>query len=380
MSDLPILTVLMPVYNGERYLHQSIESILSQTYSDFEFLIVDDGSTDSTPAILDEYAKKDERIRVITNVANKQLVETLNIGLEEAKGRHIARQDADDVAYPHRLEKQLEFLQKNSDVLVVGAAYDLIDETGANAGRIVPPLPDDEIKWQLFYACAFGHGFVMYRRDEVLAAGGYDCNYFLAEDHELWVRLALNGCFANLPVALGGYRKHEEAITSRLSDAHLKNSTLVCLEHMRNYLDQSPDYETGLSLRRLLGCDGSHGLTRSFKEIDYFVSLWESFRFLDVRYLSLFIKGLNQALLFETTINLEQHSRLKYLIHSVYRFHRSLPIKGRMEISDLLIQISGVLLRLNEKDLSAECRRLGLSAYPFNFRALKHFAAQLIKK
>src|SRR5687768_10604451 len=139
---LPSISVLMSVYNGARYLSQSIESILAQTFSDFEFIIIDDCSSDSTPQILNEYARQDSRIRIIRNSENKGLTASLNIGLTQAQGRYIARQDADDISLPQRFEKQIHYLEAHPETIVVSSNIGIIDNTGQyldTLKRAAPP-------------------------------------------------------------------------------------------------------------------------------------------------------------------------------------------------------------------------------------------------
>src|SRR3990172_12530717 len=128
----PVITVLMSAYNAEKYLREAIESILNQTFKDFEFIIINDCSTDKTKKIIEEYANKDARIKLINNATNLGLTKSLNIGLKEARGEYVARLDADDVALPERLEKQYEFMNKNRDITLTGAWAEKIYEEGDN--------------------------------------------------------------------------------------------------------------------------------------------------------------------------------------------------------------------------------------------------------
>ena len=131
----PAVTVLMSVFNGEAYLRKAIESILGQTFFDFEFLIINDGSTDDTGAILEHEAKRDARIKVFEQ-DNQGLVGSLNFGLSKARGRLIARIDADDIAYPQRLEKQVAYMAKHTELLALGSAITLIDDQGRTVKQI----------------------------------------------------------------------------------------------------------------------------------------------------------------------------------------------------------------------------------------------------
>jgi len=197
---MPKVTVLMAVYNGERYLREAIESVLSQTFADFEFLILNDGSTDSSAAIVRSYS--DRRIRLIDNQRNVGLARSLNQGLELAQGTYVARQDADDISDPDRLARQVSFLETHADVALVGTWYQKIDAGGQVIGRRQPPCEHIEICWSLLFFCPFAHTAVMLRKDPVLEqVGFYNAALTYSMDYELWFRIA-----ARMPVAnLGEY-------------------------------------------------------------------------------------------------------------------------------------------------------------------------------
>ena len=202
----PSITVLMPVYNAERHFAEALDSVLAQTYTDFELLCVEDGSTDSSPAILARYAAKDSRIRVLTNGENRGIAFSLNRGLEEARAGLIARMDSDDVSLPGRLALQAEFMSTHPDVLVCSGTI-VLYETGL---RVSLPLDDESVRICLLWQSPFCHPAAMFRREPVLAAGGYDASMSPAEDYELWSRLAeIPGWrFANLEPALLRYRAY----------------------------------------------------------------------------------------------------------------------------------------------------------------------------
>ena len=193
---MPKVTVLMPVYNGEKYLVEAVESILNQTFRDFEFIIINDGSTDSTREILESY--HDPRI-VLVQQENRGLIPTLNRGLSMARGEYVARQDCDDVSLPQRLEHQVRFLDANPDVALVGTHYFVM--TPARVVRTVhrPPCADLHIRWTMLLGSPCAHPSVMFRRKAVQAVGGYDEGFIHAEDYELWSRLARQFKLANIP-------------------------------------------------------------------------------------------------------------------------------------------------------------------------------------
>lgn len=224
----PKISVLMPVYNAERYLAEAIDSILHQTFSDFELLIINDGSTDESGRILEAYAAKDDRIRLVTR-ENRGLIQTLNEMLTQARGEFLARMDADDIAYPDRFARQLEALEMEAEVVCLGCAYDMIDEQGQWLLRTEPPAQDDAIQQQLLCgATAIQHPCAMFRRDAVLNVGGYDASTFLAEDLDLWLRLGEVGKLLNLTDVMLQYRVHSNSVSVRNLKRQNQVVRMVC--------------------------------------------------------------------------------------------------------------------------------------------------------
>ncbi len=216
---MPKLTVLMPVYNGQRYLREALESILRQTFSDFEFLIVDDGSQDGTSAILRSY--RDDRIRVIENGCNLGLIATLNKGLQMARGQYVARMDADDVSLPRRLERQLDYLERHRDICVASSYYRDIDENRRVIETRRPETRDFLISFKMHVEGhnPICHPAAMFRTKPVRDAGGYSSEFPHAEDVALWFRLDSRGMkFGVVPRILFLYRCHSRQITRTRSE------------------------------------------------------------------------------------------------------------------------------------------------------------------
>lgn len=184
----PKVTVLMPVYNCESFLKEAINSILDQTFKDFEFLIINDGSTDKTGEILKSY--NDPRIKIINNKKNIGLTKSLNKGLRVAKGEYIARQDADDISLPLRLEKEVEILEKDHKVGLVGIRYEVIDEAGKSFGIVKYPTTDKEIKRLLMRENPFGHGSVMLRKEYIENIGFYRTEFKYVQDLDFFLRIS----------------------------------------------------------------------------------------------------------------------------------------------------------------------------------------------
>ena len=195
----PAVTVLMPVFNAEAYLAEAVESILAQTFTDFEFLIIDDGSSDKTPDILEDYARKDARIRLLGNEQNMKIAASLNKGLSLAAAPLIARMDADDISLPDRLEKQVAFMREHPDIIVCSGG---LSTFGAQDEICLPLAAEHEaICVKLLFVNSINHPVTMYRRDQICAyAGGYDSSMPPAEDYDLWARLSKNPAvrFANI--------------------------------------------------------------------------------------------------------------------------------------------------------------------------------------
>ena len=207
----------MSVFNGERYLHEAIESILSQTYKDFEFLIINDGSTDASRDLILSYA--DGRIRLVNNEQNIGMARNLNRGLELAKGQFVARQDADDISKPERLARQVDFLEKNTEVALLGTWYEKIDAQGNLIGKRSLPCDNTEICWSLLFYCPFVHSAVMFRRKTLLERiGFYNEDLEYSPDYELWYRIAQCFRVANLDEYLVKFRTNPWSMTATYGD------------------------------------------------------------------------------------------------------------------------------------------------------------------
>lgn len=200
---VPKVTVLMPVYNGEQYLEEAIDSILSQTYTDYELLIINDGSKDHSEKIIQSY--NDQRIRRINNSQNLGLIATLNKGLDLARGEYIARMDQDDISLPDRIEKQVNFMESNQHIGICGTWVEIFGES--NSGFLRHPVSAASIKAHLFFDSFLAHPTVMMRRKTLDSHKlRYDHNDLCAEDYGLWVRCSFLFPLANIPEVLLKYR------------------------------------------------------------------------------------------------------------------------------------------------------------------------------
>ncbi len=208
----PTVTVVMSVFNGQSFLPEAIESILGQTFSDFEFVIIDDGSTDSTAKILSDYARLDSRVHVFPQ-KNKGRAESLNRGIQLASGHYIARMDADDVAMPNRLQYQVDFLEHHPDVGLLGGAFELITRSGQVFQTIRCLLDDSEIRLRMLVSNPMCHPAVVMRRKIALASGGYRKALLDADDYDLWLRMAEHSQVANLHQIVLRYRIHPAQVS-----------------------------------------------------------------------------------------------------------------------------------------------------------------------
>lgn len=213
-NEKPLVSVVMPAYNAEKTIKEAIESILNQTYKNFEFIIVNDGSTDRTLNIIESYAKKDRRIAVLNNGKNCGIAATRNNGTKKAKGKYIAVHDADDISLPDRLEKQKEFLEKNPAVGVVGSFLEIFDDkTKRIIGVRKYPKEDKKLRKMIFFVCPIAQPAAMIRKEAFDKIGFYDEKYPPSEDIDLWFRIGEKYKFSNIQKSLVRYRYNPKSAT-----------------------------------------------------------------------------------------------------------------------------------------------------------------------
>ncbi len=210
----PTVSVVMSVFNGERFVAEAIESILNQTFLDFEFIIIDDGSTDKTAEILARFAKADPRL-VLHHHPNQGQVPSLNIGCGLARGRFIARTDADDVALPERFERQIAYLEDHPQVALLGSSITNMDEMGRHLSTWALPTGNEEIRERLFELrdIPFCHVTLVFRTEAFRAVNGYRRAFAPAEDYDLWLRMAERWKLANLPEPLVKVRRRAQSLS-----------------------------------------------------------------------------------------------------------------------------------------------------------------------
>lgn len=246
MKSEPLVSVLMPVYNSEKFILESVTSVLNQTFIDFELIIIDDCSTDATLSIIKSIS--DSRILLIEKNKNSGYTDSLNYGISIAKGTFIARMDADDICMPERFAKQIEFLYANPEVILCGTAIQIM-----GSDRVLKhPVNHEEILVKLCFGTSFCHPSIMVRK-EILVENKYDKNFEPAEDFELWTRLAFIGKLSNLDMPLLQYREHPSQISNTNKLAQLNNALNVKLQMLNHLsvLDSFTKEEVSIALENI---------------------------------------------------------------------------------------------------------------------------------
>lgn len=222
---MPKVSVLMSVFNGAPYLREAIASILNQTLGDYEFLIINDASTDGTQDILKQY--NDPRIKIVLNTENLGVARSLNIGLQMASGEYIARMDADDISVPHRFATQVQFMDANPEVGICGA---FMSKSGSQK-LFVYPVSEDQIRVALLFRTPFGHPTIMLRKN-AMCGMLYNEEIGPSQDYELWTRLLRKTKPANIPEVLVLYREHSRQISKSKVGCQQENAISISLGQM----------------------------------------------------------------------------------------------------------------------------------------------------
>jgi glycosyltransferase involved in cell wall biosynthesis len=257
----PRVTVLMPVFNRERFVDEAIRSVVAQDFADFELLIVDDGSTDQTPAILRRWAERDARVVVITSPENQGIPAALNLGLRYASAPYVARLDSDDIMMPFRLAAQADVLDREPGVVLVSSAYETMDREGNYLGTWPGNEPHEVVTFLLnFYNIVGGGGQVMFRRSEVIAEGGYACEVPSSEDYDLWVRLLRRGRVVTLPLIGMKQRDHDARSAVQFGSLKRANWTAIMSRALGRYLGRPIGDDEIAALITLWRLDGRTGM------------------------------------------------------------------------------------------------------------------------
>lgn len=223
MEEKPRISVIMPVYNADRFITAAIDSILTQTFQNFELLILDDASTDNSKEIILKY--NDKRIKVFYSDTNQGIVANLNKGIEIAQGEYIARMDADDISKPERFLKQIKFLDDNKNIGLCGSWYTPFNESGV-LSTVKHSEYNAQILAELLFYCPLGHPTIMGRK-QIFIENKYDKNFFPAEDYELWSRLSEKTEFYNIPESLLNYRLHNANVSVIRAEFQRQNTLSI---------------------------------------------------------------------------------------------------------------------------------------------------------
>jgi glycosyltransferase involved in cell wall biosynthesis len=232
----PAVTVLIPVFNRERFVDDAIRSVLEQDFTDFELLLVDDGSTDRTPAVLEAWRQRDARIVVVTSPTNQGIPDALNLGVAHARGRYVARLDSDDLMRPYRLARQAAVLEARPDVALVSSAYDIVDVDGRHLATWTGEPPEVTAFLLNFFNVVGGGGQVMFRLADVRDEGGFSRDYPSTEDYELWVRLARRGRIETLSLVGMTKRTHPDQSLKRYAGVKRAHWTAIMRAALEPYL------------------------------------------------------------------------------------------------------------------------------------------------
>ncbi len=261
---MPKISVVMPVYNSEKYLREAIDSILTQTYTDFEFIIIDDGSLDSSAEIVRSYT--DPRIRFYINEKNMGVAATLNRGLELATGEYIARMDSDDISLPERFEKQVRYLDAHETVVVCATGIRLF---GSQTGVRRFSSSHEQLKVDLLFGCCFAHPTVMLRSSVFRKEGyRYDESYSKMEDYDLWVRISRKHELASIPEILFQYRIHPSQVTQHYNEIYWAQNAALKKRLLRE-LDLNVDEQAEIFL------SGEKGTPDGEKKLKYLELLYQ---------------------------------------------------------------------------------------------------------
>jgi hypothetical protein len=249
MISTPKLSVVMPAYNAAPYLDEAVTSILNQTFRDFEFIIINDGSTDATPSILKRYAETDSRIHVY-HQENQGMISALNRGCRLVRGKYIARMDADDISLPRRFEKQLEYMERHPQIGILGTWIYNVDENGSVKGTWCPPTNSKMLKWTHFFGVCVAHPSVLMRRKVMERVNFYRSDAAHGEDVDLWLRASAITDFGNVPEILCKYRTWSGGSSRAGSQLRKPVHAQLLTSFIKDFLKVEPPMEAVAGLRQ----------------------------------------------------------------------------------------------------------------------------------
>lgn len=274
--DFPLVSIVMPCYNAGKYFDDAINSILNQTYRKLEIILLNDGSTDNTPALINEYAKKDQRIKVINNELNIGLIKTLNKGVAASSGEYIARMDADDISVLNRIEKSLQIFYENPELSVVSASTYIINMQGKLIQRAIPKaIHYIPLKFVSFFSTPVVHPCVM-AKSEVLKQNPYHEDYIHSEDYELFTRLIFLGYKtynSNLPLYY--LRVNTASVSNKFENIQINTHTRISKDNIEKYFNINYEYFLHKVIINRIKFDvNSKLVTAAFRQLDYLKSIF----------------------------------------------------------------------------------------------------------
>lgn len=249
MVSTPKISVVMPAYNAAAHLDEAVSSILGQTFRDFEFIIINDGSVDATASILNRYAEIDSRIQVC-HQENQGMISALNRGCRMARGQYIARMDADDVSFPHRFERQLEYIERHPQTGILGTWICRLGNTGSVVGTWCPSTNPKVLKWTHFFGVGVWHPTVLMRREVIEKVNFYRPDAVLADDWDLWLRAGAITEFGNVPEVLLKYRIWHGSTSQRHHNLLRETQLKLLASFIGDYLKVDPPIEAVAGLQR----------------------------------------------------------------------------------------------------------------------------------
>lgn len=252
--NIPKVSIIMSVHNDANYLPESIESILNQSLSDFEFIIIDDCSSDNSWSILNHYAQQDSRIVLIKNAENLKLAASLNRGLAIAQGKYIARMDGDDISLPSRLEEQVNYMESHPEVALISTGVLYIDEIGNSLEEYFPPLNFLILRWHLIFSSPLRHPSVLWRRELIqITVGGYNPTDIYSQDFRFFCAISKHFKIETIPKVLLKMRQRAGSVSFAKGEQQDYFSTAISNEQLDTYFEKAPlSHEEKADLRALL--------------------------------------------------------------------------------------------------------------------------------
>ncbi|MBW6442117.1 glycosyltransferase [Patescibacteria group bacterium] len=233
-NNNPLVSVIMPAYNSEKYISEAIESILNQSFKDFEFIIIDDGSTDKTWEIIQEYAEKDERVVAVKNEKNLNNYACRNKGIKISKGKYIVWQDSDDISMSNRLEKQVDFMENNLEVGICGSFMQIFtDEKDLNIRKY--STEDKDLRKDIFKYSPIAQPTAIIRKECYEKVGYYDDSYDATQDLDMTFRIGNEFKLANIPEVLIRYRVHPNSVTYKKVKKQIINALRIRRKYSEGY-------------------------------------------------------------------------------------------------------------------------------------------------